>query len=214
MNLFSDIIIVCWKVSHTKWVKLLSMSPDGQLLLWLSLCQPSHVWVSRSGTIWSFTRPTGLQQNTGAADVYGLRFSPRPVLIGAPSYPCRENLYAALLLLQISLCLFLTGCHTHNTLVACHPWARNSIWRSTAFQTTTGAGEEKMMTYLTGQITFKRTLHPRMTIVIIYSPSFCSRLICWVFVCLFVCLFVFCGIHKKNCTLKKLSRFIAYNSSL
>ncbi len=92
MNLFSDIIIVCWKVSHTKWVKLLSMSPDGQLLLWLSLCQPSHVWVSRSGTIWSFTRPTGLQQNTGAADVYGLRFSPRPVLIGAPSYPCRENL--------------------------------------------------------------------------------------------------------------------------
>lgn len=104
----------------------------------------------------------------------------------------------------LSLSVSKTGCHTYSTLVACHPWARNSIWRSTASQTTTGAGEEKMMTYLTGQITFKRMLHPKLTILSLFTQSH--------FVLDSSAEFLFMAhthTHKNE-----FHRFIAYNSSL
>lgn len=55
----------------------------------------------------------GLQQNTEAADVYGLKFSPLPVLISAPSFPCREKSSYKLHF----LCTWRSNCHpTHLSL--------------------------------------------------------------------------------------------------
>lgn len=111
---------------------------------------------------------TSLQQNTEAADAYGLKFGPLPVLISALSFPCRKHQAVcctssapdlttatqhATVPHPFYLCLSPTGCHTISTLVACHRWAKISFWRSTASQTTTGAGEGKMMTYITGSKT-------------------------------------------------------------